>query len=222
MLKNATLKFLKELSGNNDKSWFDLHRKEYERAKEDFCQMVDEVIAGLAKIDPSITDQEAKKCMFRINRDIRFSKDKSPYKTNFGASIKSGGRKSGLAGYYIHVEPGKSFVGGGIWMPEPIRIKQIRQEIDYNGDEFDAILAEKPFRSVYKDLYEGEDILLSRLPQGFDRDHPHEKYLRMKSWLATRDVSDKELTGPGLSKQFIKDLSALIPLNRFINRTMGI
>src|SRR6266436_6635690 len=119
MLQPSTLRFLKDLKKNNNKAWFDSHRKQFEDAKKDFSDFNQTVIDKHSKKDKSIKELSSKNCLFRINRDIRFSKDKSPYKTNLGASINPGGKKSVLAGYYFHCEPGQSFVGGGLWMPMP-------------------------------------------------------------------------------------------------------
>src|SRR6266480_2770376 len=136
MLHPLTLKFLKDLKKHNNKAWFDANRAAYETAKIDFENFIQSLLDRHGKNDADLTDLLARKCMFRINRDIRFSKDKSPYKTNFGASMDKGGKKSGFAGYYFHLEPGKSFVGGGLWMPAPDVVKKVRQEIDYCFDEF--------------------------------------------------------------------------------------
>src|ERR1700734_3777017 len=116
MLAVATIKFLKDLKKNNNKPWFESNRKKYEDAKADFSKFIQGIIEKHAKKDKTLKDLKAKDCMFRINRDVRFSKDKSPYKTNFGASINRGGKKSLFAGYYFHCEPGESFAGGGLWM----------------------------------------------------------------------------------------------------------
>src|SRR5689334_13212529 len=131
MLQSTTIKFLKDLKKNNTKEWFDKNRKVYEAAKKDFTDFVQTMIDKFGKKDESIAAIVAKDCLFRINRDIRFSKDKSPYKTNMGASINKGGRMTmNTAGYYFHLEPGNCFVGGGLWQPEPDALKKIRQEID--------------------------------------------------------------------------------------------
>src|SRR5690349_17888554 len=153
MLQESTLKFLKGLKKNNNKPWFDKNRTAYDEARSDFELFIQSVLDQHSRNDADLKELVAKKCMFRINRDIRFSKDKSPYKTNFGASMDRGGRKSGLAGYYFHLEPGRSFVGGGIWMPSPDVVKKIRQEIDYCFDEFDAIMKSKKFKSTFGELY---------------------------------------------------------------------
>src|SRR5215208_6456212 len=180
MLEPQTLKFLSRLKKNNNKPWFDAHRAQYEAAKIDFSNFIQLVIGDLQKSDTTITGLTARDCLFRINRDVRFSKDKSPYKTNFGAIIKQGGRKSIYAGYYFHCAPGNSFVGGGLWMPEVADLKKLRQEIDYNWDEFQSILKEKKFKKIYNDLYQGDDIKLSTMPKGYEKDNPAIRYLKLK------------------------------------------
>src|SRR6476620_9301501 len=162
MLKESTLKFLKGLKRNNNKAWFDKNRSAYEDARSDFEQFIQSVIDAHCRNDADLSDLKAKECLFRINRDIRFSKDKSPYKTNFGASMDRGGKKSGLAGYYFHLEPGRSFLGGGLWQPEPDKLKKVRQEIDYCFDEFKKLISSKKFSAIYGNLYTGEGIQLSK------------------------------------------------------------
>src|SRR6266542_778530 len=178
MLQSATIKFLKDLKKNNNKEWFDANRKVYESAKQDFENLVQTVIGIYCKKDDELASLKAKDCMFRINRDIRFSKDKSPYKTNFGASINKGGRKSILAGYYFHCEPSESFVGGGLWMPMPDDLKKVRQEIDYCFDEFTKIINNKKFKVVYGELHKGEDISLSRPPKGYEDSNPAIEFIK--------------------------------------------
>src|SRR4026207_2423805 len=148
MLQSSTLKFLKDLKKNNNKPWFDANRERYEEAKADFANFIQQVIDVHSKKDKTLASLKAKDCMFRINRDVRFSKDKSPYKTNFGASINKGGKKAfGSAGYYFHLEPGGSFTGGGLYGPAPEELKKTRQEIDYNFTDFKKIIHSKKFRS---------------------------------------------------------------------------
>jgi uncharacterized protein (TIGR02453 family) len=220
MIETTTIKFLKDLKKNNNKPWFDANRKKYEAAKENFLEFIQTLIDKHSLKDSTIKEQEAKKCVFRINRDIRFSKDKSPYKSNFGASINKGGKKSTFAGYYFHFEPGGSFVGGGIWQPMPPEMKQIRQEIDYCYDEFKKIVGGKKFKSVYGDLYKGDDLSLSRVPQGFEADNPAAEYLKLKSWIAMREIKDTELSSKDLMKKSLEAFETLMPLLQFVNRTM--
>jgi uncharacterized protein (TIGR02453 family) len=221
MLQPATIKFLRDLKKNNVKEWFDANRKQYEAAKEDFAALVKRVIEIHGKKDESIASLLPKDCMFRINRDIRFSKDKSPYKTNFGASINRGGRKSIFAGYYFHCEPGAdSFVGGGLWIPEPENLKKVRQEIDYSFDEFKKIIDSKKFTAVYNELYKGEDVMLSREPKGYEKDNPAIEYIKMKSFLAMQPLTDADLAGKDLLKKITTAFEALQPLVMFINRAL--
>jgi uncharacterized protein (TIGR02453 family) len=220
MLEQATISFLKQLKKNNNKPWFDENRKRYEAAKLNMEQLVQAVINTHAKSDPAIADLKAKACMFRINRDVRFSKDKSPYKTNFGASINAGGKKSMRAGYYIHIEPGgESFAGGGIYMPMPPDLKKVRQEIDYNFEEFRSIVEGRKFKSVFGKLMDGEDMKLTRVPQGFEKDSPAAEYLLFKSYVAGRSLSDAEIGEKTLVKKITDSFSTLQPLLAFINRS---
>lgn len=219
MLQPATITFLKSLKKNNTKEWFDAHRKQYDAAKEDFAALVKKIIEVHGKKDEHIAALLPKDCMFRINRDIRFSKDKSPYKTNFGASINRGGKKSIYSGYYLHCEPGgESFVGGGLWLPEPEHLKKVRQEIDYSFDEFKAIIQSKKFVSIYKELYKGEDSVLSREPKGYEKDNPAIEYIKHKSFLAMQPLTDEELVSDGLVKKITTAFEVLQPLVEFINR----
>ena|SRR5438067_325647 len=220
MLQSSTLKFLKDLKKNNNRPWFDAHRKQYETARSDFENFIRSVLNKHCKNDSDLKELVAKKCMFRINRDIRFSKDKSPYKTNFGASMDKGGKKSGLAGYYFHLEPGKSFLGGGIWMPQPDSLKKVRQEIDYCFDEFKKIISNKKFKTVYGDLYTGENVQLSKVPQGFEKNNPAAEYLKFKSWLVLADVSDSALTSKDLVAKTVEAFYVMQPFVKFLNRPL--
>lgn len=220
MLEPQTLKFLKALKKNNNKPWFDAHRPQYEAARIDFSNFIQLVIDDLQRTDTTITGLTSRECLFRVNRDIRFSKDKTPYKSNFGASIKRGGRKSGFAGYYFHCEPGQSFIGGGLWMPESSDLKKLRQEIDYNWDEFQGILNEKSFKKIYKDVFRNGDLSLSTMPKGYEKENPAAEYLKLKSMIAETLVSDEELTKAGLHKKTVTAFRALQPLLNFINRSI--
>jgi uncharacterized protein (TIGR02453 family) len=222
MIQPATIKFLKELKKNNNKAWFDTNRKIYEAAKADFANFIKEVIDLHGKKDPSIKNLLAKDCMFRINRDIRFSKDKSPYKSNFGASINKGGRKAmNSAGYYFHLEPGSCFAGGGLYIPMPDELKKIRQEIDYNFAEFKKIIGSKKFKSVYVDLDKSAEFMLSRVPKGYEPGNPAAEYLRLKSYIAMVKINDADLGSKDLVKKVVSAFEALQPLILFINNCMG-
>ena len=220
MLQPATIKFLKDLKKNNNKPWFDKNRKVYETAKADFAAFIQQVIDLHSKKDPGIKGLLAKDCMFRINRDVRFSKDKSPYKTNFGASINKAGRKAmNAAGYYFHLEPGGCFMGGGLYMPMPEELKKVRQEIDYNYAAFKKIVEAKKFKAIYSDLDKSKEFLLSRLPKGYEPGNPAEEYLRLKSYIAMVNIPDKDLNSKDLVKKTAAAFDALYPLVEFINKS---
>jgi uncharacterized protein (TIGR02453 family) len=221
MLNLSTLKFLKDLKKNNNKPWFDANRKQYEAAKNNFASLVQSVIEGLGKKDTSIAHLTVKDCMFRINRDVRFSKDKSPYKSNMGAFLCAGGKKSNLAGYYFHLEPGACFAGGGMYMPMPPDLAKVRQEIDYNFADFKKIIGSKKFKSVYGDLDRSAEYTLSRVPKGYEPNNPAAEYLKLKSFVATYKVPDASLTSKTLVKELITAFEALQPVIMFLNEAVG-
>ena len=221
MLQPSTIKFLKALKKNNNKPWFDKNRKVYEDAKADFAGFIQKVIDLHGKKDSSIKNIVAKDCLFRINRDVRFAKDKSPYKSNFGASINKSGRKAeNSAGYYFQVQPDRNFAGGGIWMPEPNELKKVRQEIDYNFADFKKIIGTKKFKSVYGDLDRSPDFLLSRVPKGYEPNNPAADYLKLKSFVAISFFNDADLTSQDLVKKTVAAFEALQPVIQFLNNSM--
>ena len=220
MILPSTLKFLKDLKKNNNKPWFEAHRKDYEAAKKDFEQFIQSVIDMYGKKDKTISHLKAKDCMFRINRDVRFSKDKSPYKSNMGAYINRGGKKSLYGGYYFHCEPGHAFAGGGIWMPMPPELAKVRQEIDYNFAAFKKIIGSKKFKAVYNDVSRDPEYVLSRVPKGYEADNPAAEYLKLKSVVATAKISDAELNSKDLVKKITTAFEALHPLLEFVNHSL--
>jgi len=220
MLQNSTIKFLKDLSKNNNKPWFDANRKQYENAKTDFAGFIQNIIDKHGKKDESVAHLKAKDCLFRINRDVRFSKDKSPYKNNMGAYINKGGKKSLFGGYYFHCQPGQSFVGGGLWMPMPSELGKVRQEIDYNFDAFKKITGSKKFKSVYDGLSRDAEYVLTRVPKGYESDNPAAEYLKLKSFVTMIPVKDAELNSKDLSKKVLTAFEALQPLLEFVNQSI--
>ena len=220
MIQTTTIQFLKKLSKNNNKPWFEDNKPMYLEAKVNFEQLVSEVLTGFGQIDSDIAPLEVKKCIFRQHRDVRFSKDKTPYKTNFGASFDKGGKLSGLAGYYLHLEPNnKSMIGGGLWMPDAVALKKVRQEIDYNWDEFHGLLNKPSFKKVYGNL-DMESYTLSREPKGYEKDNPAIVYLKLKSFVAINKLTDEEVLSKTLSKQIVKAFAELMPIIKFINRSL--
>ena len=221
MISETTTKFLKQLTKNNNKIWLDAHRAEYLSAKNDFEKFVSQLIEGLTTIDTDLKDLEVKDCTFRLNRDIRFSKDKTPYKTNMGAHFNRGGKKSIFAGYYFHLQPGgKSFTGGGLWMPMTPELKKIRQEIDYSFKEFKNILADKKFKAQYKMLESSSDYKLTNLPRGYEKENDAAEFLKLKSFLATKAIPDAALSRSSLVPDILKSFEALMPLIKFLNKAL--
>jgi uncharacterized protein (TIGR02453 family) len=220
MLHSSTLKFLKDLQKNNNKPWFEAHRKQYEDAKSDFASFIQTIIDKYCKKDESIAILKAKDCMFRINRDVRFSKDKSPYKNNMGAYINGDGKKAITGGYYFHCQPGRCFVGGGLWMPMPPELSKIRQEIDYNFDEFKKIIGSKKFKSLYGGLSTDKEYVLTRVPKGYEADNPAAEYLKMKSFVATVRLNDADITSKDLAKKVLIAFETLQPLIGFLNKSI--
>ena len=219
MLQANTVTFLQKLSKNNNKPWFDKHRDDYQVAKEDYEAFVSQLLESLSTSEPLFKEQQAKDCIFRIFRDVRFSKDKTPYKAHFGAFFSKGGRKYPGAGYYFHLEPGgKSFVGGGLWVPEAPLLKAVRQEIDYNFDEFSNIIKNKKFKTLFKKI-EGEQ--LKTLPQGYAADNPAIEYLKMKSFTVSFNIPDTDVVGKGVVKKAMDVFTIMRPCIDFLNRSLG-
>lgn len=217
MLQPSTLSYIKKLAKNNNKRWFDANRNQFEDAKNDFENLVEKIIQTFGEIDTDIAPLKAKDCTFRQYRDVRFSKDKTPYKVHMGASFDRGGKKGGFAGYYLHLEPGnKSMIGGGLWMPEAASLKKVRQEIDYCCDEFFKIINNPAFKKNYGDLEKGE-YSLSREPKGYEKDNPAIEYLKLKSFVAMRNVDDEEVLSENYFKNIISGFTALMPFIKFVN-----
>ena len=218
MIHTETIQFLKALKKNNSKEWFDQNRKSYEQAKENYMDFVEGILGRMKKIDTSLADLEPKQCVFRINRDVRFSKNKDPYKTNMGASFSKGGKKIQCAGYYFHLEPGGSFIGGGFWMPMAPELNKIRQEIDYNVEAFNKIINKKKFKDIFGSLSESEK--LSRPPKGYEADNPAIELLKLKSFIVMKEVKDAELIGKELANKVVDHFETMMPLVDFLNKAI--
>ena len=213
-----TLKFLSNLNSNNTKEWFDANKKTYLARRSDFLGLVDSIISDIAQFDEKLAGVESKNCVFRINRDIRFSNDKIPYKTNFGALMGDVGKKSEGTGYYIHIMPGNSFVGGGIYMPATEKLAAIRQEIDYNPEGLKQLVESEDFKSTFVDI---KGDALKTAPKGYPKDHPNIKLLRLKSFYVVKNYSDKELASEGFYKDAIETYKKAKKFNDYLNHALG-
>jgi len=208
------LPFLKKLQSNNTKDWFDVNRPKYTQVKEEFKEYVQKIISGIRKFDPKVEDQLAKQCTFRINKDVRFSKDKSPYKNNMGASINPGGKKSLIPGYYLHIQPNASFLAGGVYMPMPDILAAIRQEIDYNAQPLLKVLNSASFKKYFKGL--DEDDKLKNPPKGYDKENKHVELLKNKHFVVSHKLSDKDLANDKIATTIIAGFKAMHPFLEYL------
>lgn len=211
------LDFLNELAINNNRNWFKANEIRFKSARTEFEDFIEEMISGLRKTDKDIDVYNAKECMFRIYKDVRFSKDKKPYKTNFGAFIAKGGRKSKYAGYYIHIEPVQSFIGGGIYMPEPDILKAIRNEIYNNTAAFKKIITSSNFSKYFKEIY-GEK--LKTAPKGFPKDFKDIDLLKYKHYAVVHEVKDSFWNSKNLTDNLAGIFKIQFPFNRFLNKAV--
>jgi len=219
MLQASSIHFLQELENNNNKPWFDKNRSGYEATKAGLEKLVSSLIPAIAAFDELIGTLQVKDCTFRINRDVRFSKNKSPYKNNMGASFSRGGKKAEVAGYYFHFQPDKSFAGGGFYLPQPAQLAKIRQELDYGFAEWKALLDNKTFKKYFPDGVDGIDSLI-RPPKGYDENNPAIHYLKMKSFIVSKPFTDEELQSKSLVKDIAKTFEAMKPMLDFLNRAV--
>lgn len=219
MIELSTIKFLENLSLNNEREWFNDNKADYESARDNVLDFTSVVISGISRFDPTVpTDLNPKTCVMRIYRDIRFSKDKTPMKTNFGIGISSNGKNFKGPGYYIHIQPEKSFIAGGSWFPEAEELKAIRQEIDYNGSALKEILENATFKKVFGELdLEGA---LKTTPKGYDEDNEYISYLKLKSFTTTHFINDKELSQSNSAKMIVDKMENLFPLMGFLRNAI--
>jgi len=209
------LKFLKAVGKNNNRDWFEKNKQTYLKAKEGFDDFLEGLHKDLVKFDESLASLNPRKAAFRIYRDVRFSKDKRPYKTNMGAGFSEHGKMDQEPGYYIHVEPGKSFVAGGLYMPSPENLAKIRQEIDYNADKLLKILNNKKFKAHFPKGLEDWDKLKT-MPKGYAKDHPHIDLLKNKSFVVSHSFNDSEVTKKDFSKKVAESCKLIKPLNDYL------
>jgi len=217
-MKKIIMTFLEQLQENNNREWFQANKSLYDDAKKEFETFIDSLIPAIAKFDDSVKQMTAKDCIFRIFRDVRFAKDKSPYKTNFGAFIAKGGRKNHGPGYYFHIQPGECFLAGGVWMPAPDVMKKIRQEIYYNIDELKSILNNKNFRSYFSgiDDYDRQKTA----PREYPKDFPDIELLKNRSFTISHPLDEKILHSEKLFDYTIGVYKIMLPYNAFLARAV--
>jgi uncharacterized protein (TIGR02453 family) len=209
------LKFLKAVAKNNNRDWFEKNKPAYLKAKDDFDDFLEALHKDMLKFDEALAGMNPRKAAFRIYRDVRFSKDKRPYKTNMGAGFSAHGKMEQEPGYYLHIEPGKSFIAGGLYMPSPENLAKIRQEIDYNADKFLKILNNKKFRSYYKGGLDEWDKLKT-MPKGYAKDHPHIELLKNKSFIVSHKFGDSEVINKNFRKKVSEACKLIKPMNDYL------
>ena len=220
MIKQHVFDFLADLAENNDREWFAVNKNRYEEARENVIAFADALLLELRKIEPEMSPElDGKKCVMRIYRDIRFSKNKAPYKNNFGISLPVSGAKLDGAEYYFQIQPGKSFIAGGYWMPDAGHLKKIRQEIDYNAADLKAIVDAPEFIELFGKFRDQDK--LKTLPRDYSADNENIELLKLKSFIAYHNLKDKEL----MDKNAVNTVAALCgkiyPLNVFLRNALA-
>ena len=220
MIDASTLNFLKDLSEHNERDWFNSNKKHYETARENVLEFTAKLISGIASFDTTVpTDLNPKDCVMRIYRDIRFSNDKTPFKTNFGIAISANGKNFKGPGYYVNIQPSRCFIAGGSWFPEADELKAIRQEIDYNGSYLRAILAEPGFQKVFGEL--DREAVLKTTPKGYAADHEDIALLKLKSFTASAEIADNVITNPAAVSTISSRLEKIYPLMVFLRNAIS-
>jgi uncharacterized protein (TIGR02453 family) len=220
MLTKDSLQFLEDLRTNNNRDWFLDNKKRYEVFKKDYQKLVGDFLDVMKPLDPSLEMLEIKNCTFRINRDIRFSKDKSPYKDHLGIWMSSGVKGNNRAGYYIHLGQKESFIAGGFYCPEAEDLKKVRKEIAYFYEDLEEILNNKNFKSTFKDFDRNKANMLKNPPRGYEKEHPAIEFLKLKSFETSQKFDINEVTKEDFVAKMSKKLIVLKPLNDFINRAL--
>ena len=219
MIHSDTLNFIKDVAEHNSREWFAENKARYENAKDDVLALVDQLIPKLAAIDPEFSvDTPAKKCLMRIYRDVRFSKNKDPYKNNYGISFNVKPKGVPDPGYYLHIQPGESFFAAGFWMPEAPVLKKVREEIDYNTSAFLDIIDAKAFKNLF--TLEQTDKL-KNAPKGYEVDHPQIELLKLKSFIAVSPLKDQDFLKPGIVGQLTKSFEGVYPFVEFLRNAVA-
>jgi len=217
-IEKTTLEFLTKLAKNNNRNWFQKNRGLYDDSRDNVLAVTHFLIGEIAKFDSSVIGVDEKDCLFRIYRDSRFSNDKTPYKTNFGAFIRSGGRTAAGAGYYFHVEPGASMTGGGIYMPPAAELLAIRKTIAKNSAEFEKIIEDGKFTRRFGGL---TDERLKTAPRGFPKDHPAIEHLKWKHFIVSRNYGDRDVLSPRFLDSCLEDFMTMAVFNDYLNHAIG-
>ncbi len=218
MLAKETVDFLKKLEKNNDRDWFNANKDVFVKANDNVIAVTGDLIGRISKFDPAVVGIDPKSCVFRIYRDVRFSKDKSPYKTNLGAFIAPGGKKAMLPGYYFHVQPKMFFSAAGKHMPDATELLKIRNYIADNTKEFLKIVESKKFADRFGSFHDGDK--LTKPPKGFDDDHAAIEYLKLKSFTVGEEFPEKDVLSKDYPKLLADSFKTAYPLVEFLRTAL--
>ena len=221
MITKEALQFLTDLIANNNTEWMHTNKKRYENYKKEYHNYIASILNEMKPLDESLELLEVKNCTFRIKRDIRFSKDKSPYKTNMGVWLTQNKFRKNSPGYYIHFEKGNSFIAGGVWCPESDELKKIRKEIAFFHEDLEAIVNDYNFKKEFISITQNESNSLKNAPKGFEPNHPAIEFLKLKSFTASEKIDDELFTNKDFSKIIAQKLIVLKPLNDFLTRALS-
>ena len=221
------LKFLAELSVNNNREWFAEHKEWYQQCYARFVEFSAEYIRRLSELDPSLAVLQPKDCIWRIYRDVRFSHDKRPYKDWFGCFPATGvpglprtwGKHSMRGGYYVHLQPGQCMFAGGIWDPGKELLDALRKEIEANYEEVEAIMSSTPWKKYFDNNFDTMWGGLKKIPAGFDPDFKHPEWLKHKAYTFSTPLTDEEVSSPDFIERIIDIATAAKPMNDFLNYT---
>ena len=213
------MSFLRSLARNNNRDWFNGHTHEYQNVLKEFRVLMDTVLKGIVQFDPTLAGTLAKDSIFRIYRDIRFSRDKTPYKTHFGCWMTRGGRKFNDAGYYFHLEPDNSFMAAGVHSPPREQLNLIRQEIIFNPGEYLDIINDPLITGKYTRA--GRDDMLKVGPPGFPKDFEHLEEIRYRHYVFSRNYPDPKVCSAGFASELVEDFRGLYPLVKYMNHAMS-
>ena len=220
MISKAAIQFTHDLKNNNNTSWMHANKTRYEAYKKEYHQFIDSLLSEMKKWDKSLESLEIKNCTFRINRDIRFSKDKTPYKTHIAAWLSTNKNSKNSPGYYIHFEEGNSFIAGGMWSPEVDALKKIRKEIAFFYEDLEKILNQPDFKKEFSSITRDVNYLLKKAPKGYEPNHPAIELLKLKSFTCSQKIDDKLFLSKEFNVTIAKKLIALKDFNQFLNRAL--
>ncbi len=215
---DKVLQFLGQLAGNNNREWFNSNKKWYEESRDKVLFLTDVLINEISDFDPQVRGLQPKDCMFRIFRDVRFSKNKEPYKTNFGAFICKGGRKSMNPGYYFHIEPGGCFVAGGIYQPPADALRTVRNYVAEHAAEFLEITQEPVFKKEFPEMY---DDRLKLPPKGFPKEHEHIELLKYKSFIYSKNLPADIVASEEYLPAMVEAFEVVSPFNAFLYEALS-